>query len=121
MLNLKEKAIAASVRFLEARDYEVLATEWETADGSGIVDIVAQDEEPLVFIDVTVVEGATGFPDPNATRGEREILAAKWLAENCEEMNVHVRFDSISMMVVGDNKALLRHHVNELSNAPDEE
>ena len=41
-----------------------------------------------------------------------EGLAAKWLTCNCPEGDIAVRFDRVDMLVVGESKALLRHHIN---------
>ena len=94
MSNLHEKAIAASERFLERRGYEVLSTSWEAPDG---------------------------FPEEDNDRVKREALAAKWLAENADRGDVSVRFDAISMMVVSEDRALLRHHINQLSTMESDE
>ena len=46
-------------------------------------------------------------------RGLREALAAAWLAGNGDDYaDTPVRFDEVAMMVVKENRALLRHHVN---------
>lgn len=40
-------------------------------------------------------------------------LAATWLAGNGDDYaDTPVRFDEVAMMVVKENRALLRHHVN---------
>ena len=43
----------------------------------------------------------------------REALAATWLAGNGDDYaDTPVRFDEVAMMVVKENRALLRHHIN---------
>ncbi|EHF02643.1 hypothetical protein HMPREF1008_00288 [Olsenella sp. oral taxon 809 str. F0356] len=121
MKNLNEKAIAAAERFLDRRGYEILDTNWEAPDGFGTVDIIAADEDTIVFVDVEATRGTDGFPAEENARGKREALAAKWLAENPERSDTAIRFDAISMMVVSEDRALLRHHINQLSTAPEEE
>lgn len=44
-----------------------------------------------------------------------EIAAAAWLASSSIEANMGVRFDIIDMLVVSENRVLLRHHVNAFS------
>ena len=100
MNNLHEKAIAASERFLERRGYEVLSTSWEAPDGFGTIDVVAMDEDTIVFVTVEAKNATDGFPEEDNDRVKREALAAKWLAENAERGDISVRFDAISMMVV---------------------
>ena len=88
MSNLHEKAIAASERFLERRGYEVLSTSWEAPDGFGTIDVVAMDEDTIVFVTVEAKNATDGFPEEDNDRVKREALAAKWLAENAERGDV---------------------------------
>ena len=113
---LKEKAIKAAARFLIQRGYEVLETGWESEGGSAI-DVVAQEDDAIVFVDVYARRGSDkGMPEGGgeASRERREVGAATWLAEHDDEerVNLPIRFDSISMMVISDSRALLRHHIN---------
>lgn len=44
-----------------------------------------------------------------------EINAAKWPGQHGddpENVEVTIRFDSIAMLVIGEDRALLRHHIN---------
>lgn len=117
MLELKEKAVRAAGTFLARRGYEVLGTEWKSEDG-GVIDVVARDGDAIVFCDVVARRGLDkGMPGDGgeASRERREIDAARWLGERADDpdlVDVTIRFDSISMLVVGEDRALLRHHVN---------
>ena len=43
----------------------------------------------------------------------KHTLAARWLAGNGDDYaDTPVRFDEVAMMVVKENRALLRHHIN---------
>ena len=65
------------------------------------------------FVDATVRIGTDGFPEAHRARGLREALAARWLAGNGDDYaDTPVRFDEVAMMVVKENRALLRHHIN---------
>lgn len=65
------------------------------------------------FVDATARIGTDGFPEAHRARGLREALAATWLAGNGDDYaDTPVRFDEVAMMVVKENRALLRHHVN---------
>ena len=45
--------------------------------------------------------------------GGIDLVAAAWLAGNGDDYaDTPVRFDEMAMMVVKENRALLRHHVN---------
>lgn len=66
MKNLNEKPITAAERFLDRRGYETLDTNWETPDGFGTVDIIAVDEDTIVFIDVEATRGTDVSPTRRA-------------------------------------------------------
>ena len=95
MNDMKEKAMGAVKAFLERKGYEIVDEAWQGPEGIGGIDLVAVDEDgTLVFVDATVRIGTDGFPEAHRARGLR------------------VRFDEVAMMVVKENRALLRHHVN---------
>ena len=115
---LQSKAIQAATRFVERRGYEVLDEGWRPEGSKSQIDLVAQDEDAIVFIEVTANDSDEGgFGEGRTGRGELELLAAKWLGEHSPEGDVSVRFDSISMIVVSADRALLRHHINCFSEA----
>ena len=114
---MQERAITASEKFVTRRGYEVLDTNWSPEEGIAI-DLVADDDGTIVFIDVNAREGIDkGMPEENISgkRERMEIAAAKWLAEHSDDdrfVDVTIRFDIISMLVIGSDRALLRHHIN---------
>lgn len=67
-------------------------------------------------INVSPNSGA-GFGDGRNDRETMELLAVSWLVENDFAESVGVRFDKISMIVVGEDRALLRHHINAFGEA----
>lgn len=112
---LQEKAIQAATRFIERKGFELLETGWTSPEGTTI-DLIASDEDSLVFIDVTATEyGEGGFEGGKVSRSDLEIAAASWLAGNSPEGDIQVRFDIIDMLVVSADRALLRHHINAFS------
>ena len=112
---LQERAVQAATRFIERKDFELLKTDWTSPEGT-IVDLIANDEDTLVFIDVTATEyGEGGFEGGKVSCGDMEIAAAAWLASGLPADDVRVRFDIIDMLIVSENRALLRHHVNVFS------
>ncbi len=116
--NLFEKAVKASARFLELRGYEVVEQDWSPEGSEKSVPLIAYDDDMLVFIDVKVRDNTDGFvPEAETDRAAMEVLAAKYLAETDSEPDFGIRFDIISMMVVGESRALLRHHINAFSEA----
>ena len=114
-INLQEKAVQAATRFCERKDYEILGTGWVSPEGTK-VDLIADDEGCLVFIDVTAKEYGKGFMENGKiARSDFEVAAAAWLAAHPDEADVKVRFDLIDMLVVSESRALLRHHINAFS------
>lgn len=116
MSNLNDKATKAASRYLEHRGYTVLETAWKCP--AGTCDVVAEDNDALVFVDVSVRRDAErGFPaewSGEDVRDRRERIALAWLAEHEGAVDVPVRFDNIAMLVMGGSRAMIRHHVNAL-------
>ena len=112
---LQEKAVKAATRFIERKGFELLETGWTSPEGTRI-DLIASDEDTLVFIDVTATEyGEGGFEGGKVKRSDFEIAVASWLAGNSPDGEIQVRFDIIDMLVVSTDRALLRHHINAFS------
>lgn len=108
---LQEKAVKAATRFIERKGFELLDTGWTSPEGTQI-DLVANDEDALVFIDVTATEYGEGG---KVSRSDLEIVAASWLAVNSPDGEIQVCFDIIDMLVVSTDGALLRHRINVFS------
>lgn len=60
MKNLHERAVEAAIRFVERKGYEVLDRNWSCESVAGRLDLVAMDEDAIVFIDTS--------PRPTARR-----------------------------------------------------
>ena len=99
--------------YLEHRGIEVLEESW--AHGSDSIDFIAMDDEELVFVDTATKYGGYDMPrkEPDQVRFER--IAAAYLAEAEVEGLTSIRYDIVSLLVTGSEKALLRHHKNVLS------
>ena len=111
---LHERGIKAASMFLERRGYEILETAWTCE--AGTIDVIAKDDEDtVVFVAVNVFDVAeNGLPDDDVTSENRrrlEIIAGSYLSAS-EAIDVTVRFDILSMLVIGSDRALLRHHLN---------
>lgn len=122
MHELKEKAVRAAEKFLVQRGYEVVESNWKSESGSSI-DLVAREDSTVVFVDVYARSGIDrGMPEEGgeSSRERREIAAATWLSEHADDegiVDTPVRFDSIAMMILNENRALLKHHINCLGGA----
>lgn len=112
---LQEKAVKAAARFIERKDSSFSRPVGLPPEGTQI-DLIANDEDALVFIDVTATEyGESGFEGGKVKRGDFEIAVASWLAGNSPDGEIQVRFSIIDMLVVSADRALLRHHINAFS------
>lgn len=103
----------AAVRYLEAHGYEILERNWKCCAGEA--DIIAFDEDDLVFIEVKTRSNLKlGLPCEAVDKQKRrryEIIAALYL-QDFDRSDLPVRFDVIGILVTGRDRALLRHHVN---------
>lgn len=114
MSNLEKRAVKATETFFSNMGYEVL----DVLDGNKTVKIVARDNDAdeTVFASVQLRESASD-PDPaEPQRADYEAEACEWLADH-EALDGACRFDAVMLTVVGDSKALLRHHVNCMGEA----
>lgn len=99
--------------YLERRGFEILEEDW--ARGGDVADFIARDEDDLLFVHCQITQnGGEGFPEEDADRAALERLAAAYLAEHLDSEGIRIRFDVVSMLIVGESRALFRHHLNAL-------
>lgn len=115
---LHRRAVKAATQSILRRGYEVIDTDWESVCGNR-VDLVAEDNGELVFIEVTESEDLeSGFLDGNPNQAQMELMAAQWLAASSPaDGDLKVRFDTISLIVLNEQRAFMRHHTNVFSQA----
>lgn len=103
----------AAARFLARRGYEIVERNWKCAAGEA--DIIARDGEWIVFVEVktrTSVEKGLPSDAVDAKKREKyEKIAALFLSD-FDEVDVPVRFDVVSLLVIAPDRALVRHHIN---------
>ncbi len=106
----------AAARFLYRRGYDIIAQNWTCPQGEA--DIIARDDDTLVFVEVkTRSTCEKGFPAEAVTQTKRdryEKIAMAFLADY-DEVNITVRFDVVSIVVIAPDRALIRHHINAFS------
>lgn len=103
----------AGARYLKARGYTILDRNWRCATGE--VDIVAKDENYLVFVEVkTRRSHELGLPAEAVTpeRKKRyESIASHYLQSSTQGF-MPVRFDVLSIEATHDNRAHIRHYID---------
>ena len=106
----------AAARFLDRRGYDIVERNWTCAAGE--VDIIARDGEALVFVEVkTRSNTEKGLPSEAVDAGKRrryERIAALFLVDY-DVVDVPVRFDVVSIVVVPPDRAFIRHHIGAFS------
>lgn len=110
---LGRKGEDSAQRFLEKQGYRVLERNWVCSAGEA--DLIVTDDETLVFVEVkTRTNESRGLPEDAVTRDKRrryENIAISYL-RSCDISEMAIRFDVIAIMVVGGERAFLRHHIN---------
>lgn len=75
--------------------------------------IVLSDGHELVFVRCSMSEGAA-FADNDQTREQAEAQAVEWMSANAAKLpeELRFRFNHFAVKVLGDGKAVIRHHVD---------
>ena len=108
---LGDRGEAAAAAFLERAGMTVVERNWRCPAGE--IDIVALDDEAIVLVEVktrrTVGKGTPEEAVTPAKQRRYSKLAAAYL-QSAGVSDVPVRFDVITLLVVAEDRALLRHH-----------
>jgi len=110
---LGRKGEEAAARYLTLKDYEIVEMNWTCAAGEA--DIIAWEEECLVFCEVkTRTNIDKGFPSESVTKKKRQKYEkiAAWYLQDHDWLDVRIRFDVIDILVVGPDRAMIKHIVN---------
>jgi putative endonuclease len=108
---LGERGEDAAVAFLERAGATIVERNWRCQNGE--IDIVALDGDTLVLCEVKTRRTASkGTPEeavtPAKQRRYSKLASAYVQAANIEP--VEIRFDVITLLVVAEDRALLRHY-----------
>lgn len=107
---------AAAAGYLQRAGMTVACVNWRTA--SGEIDIVAWDGPDLVLVEVKTRRSMRmGTPEEavSPTKQRKLVrLARAYLAETDARPRM-VRFDVVSLRVLAEDRALLRHHRSAFS------
>ena len=111
--SLGKRGEDAAARFLANHGYTILERNYKCSFGEA--DIVAKSPGTLVFVDVkTRTDEDKGMPEEAITEAKRakyEKIAISYL-RNYDEVDISVRFDVIGILVVAQDRAIIRHHIN---------
>lgn len=111
--NLGMRGEDAATKYLENKGYVILDRNWKCKLGE--IDIVAKFEDVLIFVEVkTRTNIELGLPEDAVgpkKRRKYESLAAMYLQEH-EYVDMAVRFDVVGLLVLKQDRAFIRHHVN---------
>lgn len=95
------------------RGYEILDRNWTCFAGEA--DIIARDGDILVFAEVkTRSDERMGFPSEAVTKEKRhryEKIACAYVADH-EFTDMMMRFDVLGMLVIDEERFVVRHHIN---------
>jgi putative endonuclease len=104
---------AAAAAYLSRQGYTLLARQWRCAAGE--IDLVAQQDDTLVFVEVRTRRGDTrGIPEEsvNATKRARLItLAYTYLTEHALDETQPWRIDVIAIEVDGSGRISRLEHL----------
>ena len=102
-----------AARYLVSRGYEIIARNWTCQAGEA--DIIARDDDILVFAEVkTRSSTEKGFPS-EAVDGKKRgkyLKIAELFTSRYEVQDLQVRFDVMSLVVTDNAHATIRHYIN---------
>jgi putative endonuclease len=107
---LETRGEAAAVAYLERQGYRIAGVHWQCPAGQ--VDIIAWEGLDLVLVDVetrrTAKKDAVAKPVSEAKKRRLKRIATLWVIEHgvCPRQ---LRFDVITLLVITEDRALLRH------------
>ena len=103
----------AAARFLVHRGYDIIERNWTCFAGEA--DIIARDGDAVVFVEVKTRSGfSNGLPSEAVTKEKRaryEKIACAFLSEY-DVVDVPVRFDVVSIVLIDSDRAMVRHHLD---------
>ena len=113
---LERRGKEAAIQYLMRRGYDVLERDWTCI--AGTVDLIVSDGDCLVFVEVKTRSNANeGFLDEKVTAEKREKLEriAAMFLQNHRISDVTVRFDVVSIISYGADRAFVKHWINALA------
>ena len=112
----KVAAVNSAAWYLRRHDFLILDTNWHCNDGT--IDIVATEDDNLVIVEVKPVDSKNGAfaPESKPTAEQRsnlENMAFDYLF--CHDISdMPLRFDTVEIKKIDDDRCMIKHHVNAL-------
>lgn len=105
---LGTKGELMAVQFLLAKNYRILTTNWRWQKAE--VDIIAEIENTLVFVEVKTRSSATFMKPEEAVHEKKQQLLIEAAEAYCDanEIEMELRFDVIAIVDQG-NKTITKH------------
>ncbi len=115
--SLKSRGEDAAAAYMERVGTCVVERKWRC--DSGVIDVIAWDGDTLVLIDVETRKASRQRGEqwtPTPARARRVKQLAKAYSEQADlDESTPWRYDRIDLIVISDDRALLRHHRDALS------
>lgn len=113
---LQRRGVETATHYLEKSGYEIREKNWRCQ--AGAVDIICQKNDTIVFVQVdTRTNANSGWKEEKVDdkyRTCQEKIALAYLSENEDLDDNPLRFDKILIVVLSNNRASIRHHLNAL-------
>jgi putative endonuclease len=108
---LGERGEDAAAAYLERAGMTVIERNWRCSAGE--VDIVALDDNAIVLVEVKTRRSVrSGTPEEAVTPAKCRRYAKLAVAyiQSAGVADVTIRFDVVTLLVIAEDRALLRHH-----------
>lgn len=113
--SMKQRGEDAACAFLERVGICVIERKWSC--DAGTIDVLGWDGDQLVLVDVKTVrsghQGGLGTVSAAVSRRIKKVASAYIEANDLGDITW--RFDRVSLLVISEDRALLRHHRNALA------
>ena len=112
----KAAAVNSAAWYLRKHDFLILDTNWHCNDGT--IDIAATEDDSLVIVQVKQANSKDSAfaPESKPTAEDRaklENMAFDYLF--CHDISdMPLRFDTVEIKKIDDDRCMIKHHVNAL-------
>lgn len=108
-LEIGKRGELIAEKFLVQNGYTILVTNWRKQKGE--IDIIAKEEDLIVFIEVKTRSGSeTAIPESAINRKKKEILCRTAFAYMEEiDWTWAFRFDIVSVLILSNQIPIIQH------------